>query len=118
MNITINPNVAIGNSSLIQKKLYVAFTPSSFTSDDENIKIKAKKEDWKVEVQISYDGDEGQKGKLRIYNSQQQLINEFEIELMKSPGYYSLNLSEFAVDNYTIELITEKGIHTSHLIIK
>ena len=118
LNITINPNTAKGNTSFIKKKTFAVLTPSSFANDDGNIKIKAIKEDWKVEVQISYDGDEGQKGKLIIYNSQKQLINEFEIELKKSPEFITLNLAEFSAGTYTVELITVNGKHTSNLIIK
>ena len=117
-SMAICPSKSIARTNCIKFNQNKVWSSMISISDDQNIVVKATKQDWKVEVQISYDGDEGQKGKLIIYNSQKQLINEFEIELKKSPEFITLNLAEFSAGTYTVELITVNGKHTSNLIIK
>ena len=109
--------IFISKYSSAQSVKVVTNNPAVVT-DDTQLKLKLNKEDWKINVQVSFNGNEGNKGKLKVYNSSKELVTEFDIELKKSPEYYSVNLDEFANDTYTFELTTGSGVHTSYLIIK
>ena len=92
--------------------------PNAAIVYDGKLKVKLIKQDSKIEVQLSFDGNEAKKGNLKIYNSISQLAGEFEINLKKSPEYHSLFLAEYSDGDYILKLTTAGGVHFSRLTIK
>ena len=97
----------------------LSFSFKSLGEDDPNLKLSFTKQDWKIDMFVSYNGDEGKTGKLIIFNSKGQFVTEFDVLLKKSPDFFAINLNEYGNDTYKIELTTESGkTHVSHLEIK
>ena len=96
---------------------FASFKPVD-SIDDTRIITKVIKDDWKIDLQISFNAKEGKEGKVRIINSLKQVVAEFDIELKSSPDYYNINLNEYGNDNYLLELITPIGKHQTHFVIK
>ena len=71
----------------------------------------------KMNAQVSFNGNEGTTGKMKIYNSSHQLVIQFTIDLKHAPLFTKINLNEFAPGTYTFELTTSMGVHTSTILI-
>ncbi|MEI6487532.1 MAG: hypothetical protein WCP52_01145 [Bacteroidota bacterium] len=86
-------------------------------NNDKKLNAEMIKTDSKQEIRVSFAGNEGPKGNLKIYNSIHQLITEYTIELKKAPEYYSIYVAEFSDGEFTLRLTTDKGMHTTQLTI-
>jgi hypothetical protein len=65
-------------------------------------------------AQVSVPNKQGHKGVVRVYNTQMQLVKEYNIELIASPYYSSIDISSLSKkQNYTIELTTDEGVVSS-----
>ena len=89
----------------------------SMPIDDANLQLAVIKNDWDVKLHISFNGNEGTNGVLKISNSSSQLVNQFEISLINSPNFFNLNLPEWSSGTYLVELTTSSGVHVSHFTI-
>lgn len=69
-------------------------------------------------LHVSFNGDEGHEGTLKIYNHSGNLVKESNFELIKSPFYASVDITGLEKGNYKVELTTSKGIHSSNIEIK
>lgn len=69
-------------------------------------------------LRVSFNGDEGNEGTLKIYNSQNVVVNESNFELIKSPFFASVEITNLPSGNYTLLLTTALGNHTSLLVIQ
>ena len=86
-------------------------------NNDKKLSAEVITTDSKLEIRVSFAGNEVCKGKLKIFNSVHQSITEYEIELKRSPEYYSIYVAEYAEGEYTLRLTTGKEIHTTQLTI-
>ena len=93
-------------------------TTSIIPNDDGMLQLKLFKDSWKIDIHASFSGNEGNSGKLKVYNERKEFIHEFDIELKKAPEYYNVNLNEFSNGTYIFELTTSAGTHTTTLTIK
>ena len=69
-------------------------------------------------LRISFNGNEGTDGTLRIFSVSQKLVKEANFELIKCPYYASLDITEILPGTYQVELTTKKGIHACTLSVK
>jgi hypothetical protein len=69
-------------------------------------------------VQVSFNGDEGMHGTLKIFNSLNEKVGEFNLELIAFPNYATVDITSLSTGKYKAELSTRTAIHTSDLIIK
>ena len=89
----------------------------SMPSDDPNLQLTLVKNDWDINLHISFNGNEGTNGTIKVYNSSNQFVNQFNISLVNSPAFSSINLGEWSSGTYLVELTTASGVHTSHFTI-
>jgi hypothetical protein len=100
------------------KKLNIEFYRClSQALDDADLIITLVKSQAHMDAHISFNGNEGSKGVIKIKNAKGELMKQFEIDLVHAPNFSVFNLDEYALGTYTFELITSNGIHVSHLII-
>lgn len=70
-------------------------------------------------VQVSFDGNDGEKGLLQIKETALTIVVlEIEEELIKSPNYFTINVSEFPLGDYTFIIKTQKNTYASTITIK
>lgn len=69
-------------------------------------------------LRVSFNGNEGNEGTLKIYNSQNALVLESNFELIKSPFYASVDVTNLQAGDYSLVLSTAVDNHTSQLIIQ
>ena len=69
-------------------------------------------------MRVSFNGNEGNEGTLKIYNSQNALVLESNFELIKSPFYASVDVTNLQAGDYSLVLSTAVDNHTSQLIIQ
>ena len=114
---SLKTNAAKENVNILHNKLVHSFSFLTATADDPNIVLNVVKLDWDVNLQISFNGNEGATGTLKIYNSSNQLINQFNVNLVSSPNFSNISLAEWAAGTYSVELTTSSGVHTSHFTV-
>lgn len=69
-------------------------------------------------LRVSFNGNEGNEGTLKIYNSQNVLVLESNFELIKSPFFASVDLTNLQAGDYSLVLSTAVDNHTSQLVIQ
>lgn len=70
-------------------------------------------------VQISFDGKENNEGSLQIRDKNNRIILFTEsVELIPSPNYFTVDVSEFEEGSYTFEIKTKTSLYTSTIYIK
>jgi hypothetical protein len=69
-------------------------------------------------LRVSFNGNEGNEGTLKIYNSQNALVLESNFELIKSPFFASVDVTNLQAGDYSLVLSTAVDNHTSQLIIQ
>jgi hypothetical protein len=109
-----------------QESVYEIALPIKFILSDTSLTLRRDNElvlsiitvASKRILHISFNGDEGMDGTLRIYSVSSKLMKEANFELIRYPYYASLDITEFISGTYRAELNTKKGIHTCVLIVK
>lgn len=89
----------------------------SMPIDDPNIQFSVLKNDWDIRLHVSFIGNEGATGVLKVFNASNNLVNQFDISLVSPPSYFEISLPEWASGTYSVELTTSSGVHTSHFTI-
>lgn len=70
-------------------------------------------------VQVSLDANDGDTGSLQITNADGVVVQQLElVELIKSPYYFTINVSDFKEGDYTFQLKGKTKTYTSTLHIK
>ena len=92
---------------------------STLTSEkeDASLVLKLIKTSGGPEAHLSFNAKEGNTGTLKIYNSKNQFVHQFEISLVPAPEFSIISLTEYESGSYTFELTTSVGVHVSHLTI-
>jgi hypothetical protein len=109
--------VTISGFGLNAKLDVTDFCTTALVSDNP-LTVSLVKQDSEIALRISFSGNEGTTGTVKIYNSQNQFVNSFPVELKNLPNYYSVNLNEFADGVYQIHLVTSVGVHTTQITIQ
>ena len=86
-------------------------------ADDPNLQIQFANNNGDETINVSFNGNEGAKGTLSVYNALNELVVEFQIALKPSPDFVTINLGEFASGTYTCNLKTASASHVSHFTI-
>jgi hypothetical protein len=109
----------VANSDIIVEECTDAVFHSTLsTNDDNELVMVVVNENYKKIIRISFNGNEGSNGTLRIYNASRDLVKKANFELIKSPFYASVDVTNLVAGTYTAELTTEKAVHSYSLIIK
>lgn len=69
-------------------------------------------------LRISFNGNEGPEGVLTIYNANNTMVKEASFELIKSPFYASVDITNLPTGLYTAKLVTSKDVHSVPLTVK
>lgn len=70
-------------------------------------------------VRMSFDGNDGDKGFLQVLNKDGVVMRQVEeVELINSPYYFTLDVSELPAGTYTFSLKTASKTYTSAVTIK
>ena len=117
MYMSSNSIAAVERVNSFKSKFYSKGFFISMPADDPNLQFTVIKNDWEINVHVSFNGNEGANGTLKIYNASNQLVSEFAINLVSSPGFATINLNEWSSGIYSVELTTASGVHTSHFTI-
>jgi hypothetical protein len=86
-------------------------------ADSEFVAVAIKSESA-IDLHVSFNGNEGSTGTLKIFNADNQLVHVFQIELKAAPNFYNVNLNEFSDGQYTLELTTTNAVHTTQITIQ
>ncbi len=84
---------------------------------ENNLILKIELVDGKRLLRVSFNGNEGSDGTLKIYDDSKKLVIESNFELIKYPYYATVDITNLAFGKYTASLITKQNIHTSVLTI-
>lgn len=68
-------------------------------------------------LKVSFNGNEGNEGELKIYNNSNEKVLESNFELIKTPFYASVDVTNLPVGSYIAKLSTNKAVHQNNLII-
>jgi len=90
----------------------------SLPIDDPNLQFAVLKNDWDIRLHVSFIGNEGATGTLKVFNASNNLVNQFDISLINPPSFFEISLPEWAAGTYSVELITTSDIHTTHFTIQ
>jgi hypothetical protein len=94
------------------------FNITSFSAAENPLELLFVKEQSVKSIRISFNGNEGMEGTIRLYNSQNVQVLEYPIELIKSPNYATIIVSELPGGNYKAELKTRRSTYTSQIEVK
>lgn len=89
-----------------------------FQLGNDLLELKVDFVESKKLLRISFNGNEGTDGELKIYNIQNKLVSTSNFELIKSPYYATVDITSLESGSYSVVLITNKGSHNSTLQIK
>ena len=115
--INVKSNASVCKMITSQSNSFLRSFNSLLVSDDPNLVLNATKDGSRVNLQVSFNGNEGITGTLKILNGSNELLREFQINLKQSPNNESINLSEYDSGTYTCILVTSSGTHISHFTI-
>lgn len=85
---------------------------------DKDLVLNLVTENSQKLLRVSFNGNEGMEGDLKIFNRAKEQKAEFNFELIKFPNYATVDITDLPPGTYTIELHTKKAIHTSRLTIQ
>ena len=74
--------------------------------------------DSKKLLRVSFNGNEGTDGELKIYDEKNVLVTSSNFELIKSPFYATVDVTALSTGTYLVVLVTNSGSHKSNLQIK
>jgi hypothetical protein len=108
------------NASLttLTRKFVLHISNNDSINGDKDLILIIVAEGSKKILRISFNGNEGTDGTLKIYNPASLLLKESNFELIKYPYYASLDIGDLQTGTYKVTLTTRKSIHTSLLNIK
>lgn len=70
-------------------------------------------------VQVSVDAADGENGSFQITNAEGVVVQQMDVvELVKSPYYFTINVSDFKEGDYTFQIKGKTKTYTSTLHIK
>lgn len=70
-------------------------------------------------VQVSFNGNDGETGFFQVLDASGVVIRQIEtVELIKSPSYFTIDISEFHEGTYTFLIKTKTKTYTSNITIK
>lgn len=69
-------------------------------------------------LRISFNGNEGTDGELKIYDANNTLVNTSNFELIKSPYYATVDVTSLPLGSYSVVLTTKSGNHNSSIQLK
>lgn len=69
-------------------------------------------------LRISFNGNEGTDGELKIYDVNNTLVNTSNFELIKSPYYATVDVTSLPLGSYSVVLTTKSGNHNSSIQLK
>lgn len=69
-------------------------------------------------LRVSFNGNEGADGELKIYDEKKELVSLSNFELIKTPFYATVDVTSLPSGSYSVVLSTKLGSHTSTLQIK
>ncbi len=101
------PKTKLGENIFIKKCIEV----------DSNLVLHIEKVDLKSLLRVSFNGNEGNDGKLKIYDQSNNLLIQSNFELIKSPFYATVDISALLPGIYPVSLNTKYGIHHLTLTI-
>jgi len=95
-------------------------TSSPFSDTDNNLlKLNLATSYGVKVVQVSFDGNDGDKGFFQVKNKDGVVIRQIdEVELIKSPSYFSVDVSDYASGDYTFTIKTANNTYSSTITIK
>lgn len=94
------------------------FPPSGVNCKDPLLILKLVQVDSKKLLQISFNGNEGVDAEVKILDDRKNIAATFNLELIKTPYYATVDVTNLPPGKYSIELSTKIGLHTSTLLIK
>jgi hypothetical protein len=83
---------------------------------EQKLIFQLKKEGSQQILRISFNGNEGNNGTLKIFNTKGDLVKEAHFELIKTPYYASVDVTNLKPGIYSLILKTTAGEHTSSII--
>jgi len=108
---------AIQSKSNVSKNYSIFLKNNSFLKD-ELLVLNLDFVDSKKLLRISFNGNEGTDGELKIYDEKNVLVTSSNFELIKSPFYATVDVTALSTGTYLVVLITNSGSHKSNLQIK
>lgn len=85
---------------------------------ESNLVLNVEVQNSKKILRVSFNGNEGNDGELKIFNNSNQLVAQSNFELIKSPFYASVDISSLAAGNYVVKLTTNVAVHQSSLVLQ
>lgn len=85
---------------------------------DNSLVLDVHVQDSKKILRVSFNANEGSEGELKIYDSSNQMVSESNFELIKSPFYASVDITNLTAGNYVVKLTTNVGVHQSSLVLQ
>jgi N-acetylneuraminic acid mutarotase len=85
--------------------------------NDPLLVLKVEQVDSKKLLRISFNGNEGIEAEIKILDDKNTLISSFNLELIKSPYYATVDVTNLQSGNYSVILNTKMGLHNSKLHI-
>ena len=74
--------------------------------------------DSKKLLRVSFNGNEGVDAEIKIFDDKNTLISSFNLELIKSPYYATVDVTNLQPGKYSVILNTKMGLHNSTIHIK
>ena len=108
---------AIQSKSNVTKNHPVILKNDSFFKD-ELLVLNLNFVDSKKLLRVSFNGNEGTDGELKIYDEKNVLVTSSNFELIKSPFYATVDVTALSSGTYMVILVTKSGSHKSNLQIK
>jgi len=111
----VNSVFATANFEKVQFSNHII---SNACSDDEPFVFYTEQVGNSKLLRVSFNGNEGNEGTLKIYDSNNILVIESNFELIKSPYFASVDVTNLSEGNYSLILTTATTSHTSQLVIQ
>ena len=110
-------------ANAIQSKSNVSINHFEFIKNDSFLKdellvLNLDFVDSKKLLRVSFNGNEGTDGELKIYDEKNVLVTSSNFELIKSPFYATVDVTALSTGTYLVVLVTNSGSHKSNLQIK
>ena len=91
---------------------------NSLLPKDDLLVLNIESVDSRKLLRISFNGNEGTDGELKIYDDKNILVTTSNFELIKSPFYATVDVTTLPSGSYSVVLITKSGSHNSSLQLK
>ena len=114
ISITFFSVNALAHKSITKAKHLCFYAP---VADDENFVVVFSHTENRAEAHVSFNGNEGTTGTVKIKNANNELVNKFEIGLVHTPNFSTIDLTEYATGVYAFELTTATAVHVSHITV-